>query len=73
MTVDSRNGGGDWNTSMKGSHTSPIRTAARRENVSDTDVLNERRVEVDLLINGAKNACKQLLWAGVFKSAFLSL
>jgi hypothetical protein len=58
LTVDSRNGGGDWNTGMKGSHTSPIRTAARRENISHVDVLNERRIEVDLGVNGTKGACK---------------
>lgn len=73
LTVDSRNRCGNWNTGMKGSHTSPIRTAARRENVSDIDVLNERRVEVDLCVNCTKNACKQLLWAGVLKPASLSL
>ena len=56
LTIDSRNGGGDWNTGMEGSHASPTRTAARRENVSDVNVLNERRVEVDLRVNSAKNA-----------------
>jgi hypothetical protein len=56
LTVYSRYGGGDWNTGMEGSHASPTRTAARRENVSDADVFNERRVEVGLRVNGAKNA-----------------
>jgi hypothetical protein len=73
LTVDGRDGGGNWNAGMEGSHASPTRTAARWENVSDADVLNERRVEVDLCVNGAKNARKQLLWAGILKSASLSL
>ena len=56
LTVDGRNGGGNWNASMQGGHASPTRTAARGENVPDADVLNERRVEVDLCVHGAKNA-----------------
>lgn len=55
LTVDSRNGGGDWNASMEGSHASPIRTTTRRKDVADIDVLNERRVKVDLRVNSAKN------------------
>ncbi len=56
LSVDGRNGGGGRNAGVKSGHASPTRAAARRENVSDVDVLNERRVEVDLRVNGAKNA-----------------
>ena len=56
LTVHSRYWSGHWDTGMEGSHASPTSTAARRENVSDADVFNERRVEVGLRVNGAKNA-----------------
>lgn len=48
-------------------------TTRGRKDVSDGNVLNECRIEIDASVHGTKNAGKQLFRTGVLKAALLGL
>ena len=56
LTVDGRDRGRDGDASVESSHASSTRATARRKDVSNTDILDKCRVEVDLGVNCAKDA-----------------
>ena len=58
---------------MEASHACSIGTAARRQDVADSDVFDKNGVEVDLAVNGAEDARENLFGPRVFKAALLAL
>lgn len=47
--------------------------AARREDVADGDIFDERRVERDLRVDGLEDCAQDLLGKGVLETAFATL
>jgi hypothetical protein len=58
---------------MESGHPSSGRATARRKDVSNADILNKCRVEVDLGIYCTKDAREDLLWTGVLETTTLAL
>ena len=56
LTVDGRDRGRDGDASVESSHASSGCATARRKDVSNTDILDECRVEVDLGVDCTKDA-----------------
>ncbi len=56
LTVDSRDRGRDGDASVERGHASSGRATARRKDVSDADILDKCRVEVDLGVDCTKDA-----------------
>ena len=73
LPVDGRDGCGDWDAGVEASHACSIGTAARRQDVADSDVFDKNGVEVDLAVNGAEDARENLFGPCVFKAALLAL
>ena len=73
LPVDGRDGCGDWDAGVEAGHTCSTGTAARRQDVADSDVFDKGGVEVDLAVNGAEDAREDLLGPCVFEAALLAL
>lgn len=58
---------------MESRHASSGRATAWRKDVSNADILDKCRVEVDLGVHCTKDAREDLLWAGVLETTTLSL
>jgi hypothetical protein len=73
LTIDSRDGGRNRDASMKSGHASSIRTSARRENVSNIDIIDKCGVKVDLCVDCTKDARENFLWTSVLEATTLAL
>jgi hypothetical protein len=58
---------------MEGGHASSACTTTWRKDISDVDILDECRVEVNPSVDCTQNAREDFLWACVFKTTALAL
>jgi len=58
---------------MEGGHASSACTTTWRKDISDVDILDKCRVEVNPSVDCTQNAREDFLWACVFKTTALAL
>lgn len=67
--------GVDWrsvgDTSMQGRHSGGRRSSTGGKDISDGNVLDQGRVEVDLLVDCAEDTREDFLWPGILEATLL--
>lgn len=58
---------------MESGHASCARTTTGRKDISNADILNKCRVEVNLSVDCTKDAREDFLWAGVLEATTFAL
>jgi len=58
---------------VKGCHASSIGASARREYISDRDILDQFGVKIGLCVSCTKDMREEKIWFGVLETAFSAL